>query len=126
MTLTEQGERIRARRRELGWSQARLALEVELAPGSGSNVSRWERGKSMPSCDNAVALAAVLGIEIPLSRDTGRPQVHATIIRGMPVRSDLGRCLGRVVGIDRRKGEAVVAHEDRYEVACRHFDRHCV
>lgn len=56
------GERIKAAREALKWSQARLAQEM---PGSldSASISRWETGKVEPRADNLQALADVLGVD---------------------------------------------------------------
>lgn len=50
------GEDIRRYRRQLGWSQERLAREINV---SFSTVNRWERGKSRP---NGMARKALAGL----------------------------------------------------------------
>ena len=50
------GEQIAARRQAAGLSQAQLGRRL---PGTveGSQISRWETGKSFPTYENIVALA---------------------------------------------------------------------
>lgn len=57
------GERIRARREELGLSQGDLAREL---PGKsdGNQVSRWERGEHKPHSDTLEAIARVLRVDM--------------------------------------------------------------
>lgn len=52
-------ERLRATRRERGWTGAELALRGGL---SGGIVSRLERGENAPAMATLVALSATLGV----------------------------------------------------------------
>lgn len=54
----EIGERIRAHRRALAWSQARLAEAVGITP---NYVGLLERGEKLPTLETLVAVAAALG-----------------------------------------------------------------
>jgi transcriptional regulator with XRE-family HTH domain len=56
------GARIRARRVELGLSQAGLARKLPGGVVEGSQISRWERGDSFPSYSSMLALARALGV----------------------------------------------------------------
>jgi transcriptional regulator with XRE-family HTH domain len=123
MTPKEQGAAIRAARLALDYSQAQLCVLIGLPPKGKGSISRWECGRSLPTASSATALEDVLGIDIALTREPGRPQVRPK--RGMPARSDLGRRLGLIVGVDPRKAELVVATADRFERACELFDKHC-
>lgn len=53
------GQRMRARRLELGLSQNELALSLGTDP---MNISRWERGASGPRARSLVDLARMLGV----------------------------------------------------------------
>jgi len=79
MGYMEMGNRIAARRRELGLTQAQLAAQLKLTPQS---VSAWERGKTVPEAERLEELAAALQISVssllegtvpmPQADDTGR------------------------------------------------------
>jgi transcriptional regulator with XRE-family HTH domain len=64
VTTREQREAFRLAlthaRRELQWSQRRLAKELGV---SHSTVALWERGKSLPTSANVVELEQALGVE---------------------------------------------------------------
>jgi transcriptional regulator with XRE-family HTH domain len=66
------GARIRSARQAKGFSQRQLA---DLLPGAteSNNVSRWERGKTMPSWPTLEALAKALDVPVAwlLSEDDG-------------------------------------------------------
>jgi transcriptional regulator with XRE-family HTH domain len=51
---------IRAARKDRGWTQRQVALEVGITVRS---VSGWERGKAIPHLDTLCALARLLGRE---------------------------------------------------------------
>lgn len=53
-------ERIRAARRDLGWTQQQVAHKVGITVRS---VSGWERGKTIPHLETLEALARTLGQE---------------------------------------------------------------
>lgn len=55
------GERLRARREELGWSQGQL---FEKTGVTASYISHVERGLGNPSLDIMVQLCDALGVEI--------------------------------------------------------------
>lgn len=65
------GERLRARREELGWSQGQL---FERTGVSASYISHVERGLGNPSLDIMVQLCDALGVQIVdmLACDPGR------------------------------------------------------
>lgn len=56
------GARIRALREARGWSQNRLAHEMNTPTASASQISRWERGVFVPSRPNLEALGRALGV----------------------------------------------------------------
>ena len=78
--LERMGERIRARREEMGLSQDALAA---LLPGStnGQRVSLWELGKHRPHNDSLEALARVLKVDVAYfmapeaEKDNGTPDL---------------------------------------------------
>ena len=53
-------ERIRAARKDLGWTQRQVAHKVGITVRS---VSGWERGKAIPHLDTLAVLARALGQE---------------------------------------------------------------
>lgn len=70
------GDRIRALRKEAGWSQAELAERIGVDPG---RVSRYEAGRITPSADALVRLAEVLNVSIDhlLIDDIPRRPLHS-------------------------------------------------
>jgi transcriptional regulator with XRE-family HTH domain len=55
------GEAVRAKRKEAGFSQERLAEKADL---STVFISRIERGIESPSVDNLVKVARALGVQV--------------------------------------------------------------
>lgn len=55
------GEAVRAKRKEAGLSQEKLAEKADL---STVFISRVERGRESPSVDNLVKIAKALGIRV--------------------------------------------------------------
>ncbi|EEF60499.1 helix-turn-helix domain-containing protein [Pedosphaera parvula] len=55
------GEAVRAKRKEAGFSQEKLAEKADL---SAVFVSRIERGKESPTLDNLVKIAKALGTHV--------------------------------------------------------------
>ena len=55
------GEAVRAKRKEAGFSQEKLAEKADL---STVFISRIERGKESPSVDNLVRIAKALGVRV--------------------------------------------------------------
>jgi len=55
------GEAVRAKRKETGFSQEKLAERADL---STVFISRVERGKESPSVDNLVKIARALGVRV--------------------------------------------------------------
>lgn len=53
------GERLRERRRELGWTQQELAKRMDIGP---MEVSNYERGVSKPKNERSALMAQVLGV----------------------------------------------------------------
>lgn len=66
------GERIRTCRESKGWTQERLALEIDLVMGkeederplSRQHVARWEAGKGINNFQHVAALAAVFECDV--------------------------------------------------------------
>lgn len=56
------GDRITAARERKGWSQRRLAMEMNLE--TRCSISSWERGHRVPTFPMAVKLARALGISL--------------------------------------------------------------
>jgi transcriptional regulator with XRE-family HTH domain len=54
------GKRLRSLRIDAGMSQVQLARA--LPKPDGSQVSRWERGETMPEYDSLIALASLFGV----------------------------------------------------------------
>lgn len=54
-------EAVRAKRKEAGFSQEKLAEKADL---STVFISRIERGKESPSVDNLVKIAKALGVQV--------------------------------------------------------------
>lgn len=69
MEITMNGEDIRRRRRQLGWSQERLAREINV---SFSTVNRWEAGKTRPSAMAKKALDGLFPKSTPAENRTCR------------------------------------------------------
>lgn len=64
---------IKHARAQAGLTQAELARRVER---DVINVSRWERGRVMPSLESLIALASVLGVSVEwfyAARDVQEP-----------------------------------------------------
>ena len=55
------GEAVRAKRKEAGFSQEKLAEKADL---STVFISRVERGKESPSVDSLVKIARALGVRV--------------------------------------------------------------
>jgi transcriptional regulator with XRE-family HTH domain len=55
------GETVRAKRKEAGFSQEKLAEKADL---STVFISRIERGKESPTVDNLVKVARALGVRV--------------------------------------------------------------
>ena len=55
------GAVLRAARKRRGWSQAELALKLRR---SGSNISNYENGKTIPRLDTLLLLAEPLDLEV--------------------------------------------------------------
>ena len=55
------GETVRAKRKEAGFSQEKLAEKADL---STVFISRIERGKESPTVDNLVKVARALGVRL--------------------------------------------------------------
>jgi transcriptional regulator with XRE-family HTH domain len=70
------GDRIRALRKEAGWSQAELAQRIDVDAG---RVSRYESGRITPSADALVRLAESLNVSIDylLIDDIPRRPLHS-------------------------------------------------
>ncbi len=70
------GERIRALRKEAGWSQAELGDKIGT---DGGRVSRYEAGRITPSADALVRLAETFNVSIDhlLIDDIPRRSLHA-------------------------------------------------
>jgi transcriptional regulator with XRE-family HTH domain len=56
------GDKISAAREKKGWSQLRLAMEMNLE--TRCSISSWERGYRVPTFPMAVRLARALGISL--------------------------------------------------------------
>lgn len=54
-------ERIRALRKEHGYSQEQMARKLHLTQGA---ISQWENGLTVPAADQLMALADVFGITV--------------------------------------------------------------
>ena len=54
-------ERIRALRKEHGYSQEQMARKLHLTQGA---ISQWENGLTVPAADQLIALADVFGITV--------------------------------------------------------------
>ena len=67
---SEIGKRIREIRKRLGLSQQALAALLG-APGSQSDVSRWETGKTRPSYETLAAIAALVGEDVSIFQEGG-------------------------------------------------------
>ena len=65
------GERIKARRLELGWTQERLAAEARLSKGFLSDL---EAGKRNIGADSLLALASALSVTMDFLMKGGAPQ----------------------------------------------------
>jgi transcriptional regulator with XRE-family HTH domain len=64
-------DRIKQRRRALGWSQAQLARVSE---HSEMTISKWERGVLRPTLDSVQSLADALGVTAEwLAYGAGQP-----------------------------------------------------
>lgn len=87
---TRFGQSLRERRFELGWTQARLAAAIGART---SDVTRWERGDSLPSTSTVRAVARVLDVEPETARtwleEIGEPSpAAATEVRVRLVTED--------------------------------------
>ena len=86
------GQRIRARRRELGLTQEKLAERVDISP---SFVGHLERGEKIPSVDTLARLSACLHAsmdELALGRK------YACDREGCALYEDLKGLMGRYSG----------------------------
>ena len=54
-------ERIRALRKEHGYSQQQIAMKMHLSQGA---VSQWENGLTVPAADQLIGLAKIFGISV--------------------------------------------------------------
>jgi transcriptional regulator with XRE-family HTH domain len=54
------GARIRRARKAKGWTQRRLAQQIDIAE---AQVSRWENGRAMPSPSSLEACARALDVQ---------------------------------------------------------------
>ena len=54
-------ERLRALRKEHGYSQEQMARKLHLTQGA---ISQWENGLTVPAADQLIALADVFGITV--------------------------------------------------------------
>jgi len=60
------GRRIRARRKELGWSQEKVGVLIGIDESSSrARISRYERGVHEPPVATARLIANVLGVSLP-------------------------------------------------------------
>lgn len=96
------GEIIRKKRRELGWTQAKLAERMDV---SYQAVSKWEKGLSMPDAALLPALAAALGVtldELMGSKpEKQKPRACYGNIFGVvnrDIHADVGKIFGSVNG----------------------------
>ena len=62
------GEKIKAARKQKGWTQTKLADKLGVSPEA---VSKWERGAYLPEVYNEERLNDLLGLD--LIEDDGRP-----------------------------------------------------
>lgn len=78
--LAQVGERLRAARRERGWSLAELATRASI---STSTLSRLENGKRQPSLDLLLPITRQLGLRLDdlVSAATPDPRVRRPVIR---------------------------------------------
>ena len=81
------GQSIRERRFDLGWTQARLAAAMGVRP---SDITRWERGDSLPPAATVRLAARVLGASPELARlwleEVGEAPSRTTAEREISVR----------------------------------------
>ena len=71
--MTNLGERIRARRTELGWTQEQLSTKVGISKGFLSDL---ENGKRKVSAVNLMGIAQVLNLSLDfLMKGSGTPSV---------------------------------------------------
>lgn len=96
------GKTIRKKRKELGWTQAKLAQRMNV---SYQAVSKWENGQSMPDAALLPELAAVLGITLDelMGGEPGeeKPRAYYGNIFGVAnqdIHADVGRIFGVVNG----------------------------
>ncbi len=68
------GERIRARRQELGLSQVKLAARLGVDP---THVVKYENGKRTPRVENIPLLAEILQVPVNYFFDEVPPKVRA-------------------------------------------------
>ena len=60
------GRRIRARRKELGWSQEKVGVLIGIDESSSrARISRYERGVHEPPVATARLIAKALGVSLP-------------------------------------------------------------
>lgn len=60
-SLVDMGDRIRARREELGMSAAELAIQTDMA---ASTLSHIESGQSVPKADSLIRIAKALKVSL--------------------------------------------------------------
>ena len=75
--MTNLGERIRARRTELGWTQEQLSTKVGISKGFLSDL---ENGKRKVSAENLMSIAQVLNLSLDfLMKGSDTPSVFKEI-----------------------------------------------
>lgn len=105
MDVESIGARIRALRRARGWTQQRLAEQVNVASGratvTADEVKRWERGKRTPQSETRRLIAAALGVPVE-ALDAALPdpirRAHEWLVADSP--QQVARAAGRQVGAD--------------------------
>ena len=63
------GRRIARARQQRGWSQHELARRTGIPKITSQQISRWERGKHMPTSENFEALERALGVKLIPTND---------------------------------------------------------
>lgn len=98
------GDRLRRLREERGLSQRALAEATGLVI---AQVSRYERGVTLPAADTLVALADHLAVGVGLLL-TGRPEPTTRVRTAPPLDSPLADRLRALAALPRRDRDAVL------------------